>query len=115
MRLAPMEANELSQAETDAMGAAETLTGSYRARVTAMLEGEEVDVTNVLPSLTAIFDAESIRELAEGETPQLLLVPNDGEPEAQVSTVQYIEAADSEPARYAALLMESGLFVLTLQ
>ena len=57
-----------------------------------MIEGEEVDVTNVLPSLTAIFDAESIRELAEGETPQLLLVPNDGEPEAQVSTVQYIEA-----------------------
>ena len=79
-----------------------------------MIEGEEVDVTNVLPSLTAIFDAESIRELAEGETPQLLLVPN-GEPEAQVSTVQYIEAADTEPARYAALLMESGLFVLALQ
>ena len=115
VRLAPMEANELSQAETDAMGAAETLTGSYRARVTAMLEGEEVDVTNVLPSLTAIFDAASVRELAEGETAQLLLAPNDGEPEAQVSTVQYIEAADSEPARYAALLMESGLFVLTLQ
>ena len=67
---------------------AETLTGSYRARVTAMIEGEEVDVTNVLPSLTAIFDAESIRELAEGEAAQLLLVPNDGEPEAQVSTVQ---------------------------
>ena len=80
-----------------------------------MIEGEDVDVTNVLPSLTAIFDAESIRELAEGETPQLLLVPNDGEPEAQVSTVQYIEAADTEPARYEALLMESGLFVLTLQ
>ena len=66
VRLAPMEANELSQAEQDAMGAAETLTGSYRARITAMLEGEEVDVTNVLPSLTAIFDAEPIRELAEG-------------------------------------------------
>ena len=115
VRLAPMEAIELSQAEMEAIGNAETLTGSYRARVTAMIEGEEVDVTNVLPSLTAIFDAESIRELAEGETPQLLLVPNDGEPEAQVSTVQYIEAADTEPARYAALLMESGLFVLALQ
>ena len=45
----------------------------------------------------------------------MLLVPNDGEPEAQVSTVQYIEAADSEPARYEALLLESGLFVLALQ
>ena len=115
VRLAPMEANELSPAETEAMAAAETPTGSYRARVTAMLEGEETDVTNAIPSLTAIFGVEPIRELTEGETPQLLLVPNDGEPEAQVSTVQYIEAADTEPARYEALLMESGLFVLTLQ
>ena len=115
VRLAPMEADELSQAEKEAIGAAETLTGSYRARVTAMLEGEEVDVTNALPSLTAIFDAASVRELAEGEPAQLLLVPNDGEPEAQVSTVQYIEATDTEPARYEAPLAESGLFALTLQ
>ena len=49
VRLAPMEANELSQAEKEAIGAAETLTGSYRARVTAMLEGEETDVTNAHP------------------------------------------------------------------
>ena len=115
VRLAPMEANELSQAEMEAIGNAETLTGSYRARVTAMIEGEEVDVTNVLPSLTAIFDAGSVRTLAEGEATQLLLVPNDGEPEAQVSTVQYIEATDTEPARYEAPLTESGLFALTLQ
>ena len=115
VRLAPMEANELSPAETEAIGDAETLTGSCRARITAMLEGEETDVTNAIPSLTAIFDAASIHELTEGEAPQLLLVPNDGEPEAQVSTVQYIEATDTEPARYAALLMESGLFVLALQ
>ena len=53
--------------------------------------------------------------LADGETPQLLLVPNDGEPETQASTVQYIEATDTEPARYEALLLESGLFALTLQ
>ena len=39
VRLAPMEADELSQAEKDATGAVETLTGSYRARVTAMIEG----------------------------------------------------------------------------
>ena len=48
-----------------------------------------MDVTNAIPSLTAIFDAASVRELAEGEAAQLLLAPNDGEPEAQVSTVQY--------------------------
>ena len=115
VRLAPMDADELSQAEKEAMGDAETLTGSYRARVTAMLEGEEVDVTNVIPSLTAIFGAQSVRELAEGETAQLLLVPNDGELEVQVSTVQYVEETDTEPARYEALLTESGLFVMTLQ
>lgn len=79
VRLTPMEADELSQAETDAIGDAETLTGSYRARITAMIEGKETDVTNAIPSLTAIFDAASVRELAEGEAAQLLLVPNDGE------------------------------------
>ena len=115
VRLAPMEADELSQAEKDAIGAVETLTGSYRARVTAVIEGEEVDVTNAIPSLTAIFDAASVRELAGGEMAQLLLVPNDGEPKTQVSTVQYIEETDTEKARYEAPLMESGLFVLTLQ
>ena len=115
VRLAPMEANELSPAETEAMAAAETLTGSCRARVPAMIEDEDVDVSNVLPSLTAIFDAASVRELTEGEAAQLLLVPNDGEPEVQGSTVQYIEATDTEPARYEALLAESGLFALTLQ
>ena len=115
VRLAPMEADELSQAETEAIGETEALTSSYRARITAMIEGEETDVTNALPSLTAIFDAASVRELAEGETPQLLLVPNDGEPEVQVLTTQYIEATDTEKARYEALLMESGLFVMILQ
>ena len=115
VRLAPMEANELSQAEQEAIGDAETLTGSYRARVTAMLEGEETDVTNALPSLTAIFDAASVRELAGGEAAQLLLVPNDGEPEAIASTVRYSKATDSEKARYEAPLPESGLLVLALQ
>ena len=115
VRLTPMEADELSQAETDAIGDAETLTGSYRARITAMIEGKETDVTNAIPSLTAIFDAASVRELAEGEAAQLLLVPNDGEPEVQVSFVQYIEETDSEKARYEAALMEGGLFSLTLQ
>ena len=115
VRLAPMEANELSQAEMEAIGNAETLTGSYRARVTAMIEGEEVDVTDVLPSLTAIFGATSVRELTEGEAAQLLLIPNDGEPEVQVSTVQLIAETETEPARYEASLAESGLFALTLQ
>ena len=115
VRLAPMEANELSQAEQDAIGDAETLTGSYRARITAMLEGEETDVTNLIPSLTVIFDAASVRELAGGEAAQLLLIPGDGEPEGQVSTVQLIAETETEPARYEALLLESGLFAMTLQ
>ena len=70
---------------------------------------------NALPSLTAIFDAASVRELAGDEMAQLLLVPNDGEPETQVSSVQHIEETDTENARYEAPLMESGLFVMTLQ
>ena len=108
VRLAPMEADELSQAEKDATGEAETLTGSYRARITAMIEGEETDVTNAIPGLTAIFGAQSVRELADGETAQLLLVPGDGEPEVIASAVQYIEATQAENARYEAPLPESG-------
>ena len=115
VRLAPLEEEELSQAEKDAIGALETLTGSYRARVTAVIEGEEVDVTNAIPSLTAIFGAQSVRELADGETAQLLLVPGDGKIEAQVAAAQYIEETQAEEARYEAPLWESGLFVLTLQ
>ena len=115
VRLAPMEADELSQAEKDATGAVETLTGSYRARITAMIEGEETDVTNAIPGLTAIFGAQSARELADGETAQLLLVPNDGEMEVIASAAQYIEETEAEEARYEAPLMESGLFVMTLQ
>ena len=80
-----------------------------------MIEGEETDVTNLIPSLTVIFDAASVRELTVGEAAQLLLVPNDGEPEAQVSTVQLIAETETEPARYEALLLESGLFALALQ
>ena len=115
VRLAPLEEEELSQAEKDAIGALETLTGSYRARVTAVIEGEEVDVTNAIPSLTAIFGAQSVRELADGETAQLLLVPGDGKIEAQVAAAQYIEETQAEEARYEVPLWESGLFVLTLQ
>ena len=115
VRLAPLEEKELSQAEKDAIGEVETLTGSYRARVTAVIKGEEVDVTNAIPSLTAIFGAQSVRELTDGETAQLLLVPGDGEMEAQVAAAQYIEETQAEEARYEAPLWESGLFMLTLQ
>ena len=80
-----------------------------------MLEGEETDVTNLIPSRTVIFDAASVRELAGGEAAQLLLIPGDGEPEGQVSTVQLIAETETEPARYEALLLESGLFAMTLQ
>ena len=76
-----------------------------------MVEGEETDVTSAIPSLTAVFDAESVRALAEGEAAQLLLVPNDGEPETVVSAAEYAEAK----ARYEAPLAESGLFALTAQ
>ena len=92
VRLAPMEANELSQAEMEAIGNAETLTGSYRARVTAMIEGEEVDVTNVLPSTSGHLPVAERRELAEGEAAQLLLVPNDWRAGSDHSTVRYSEA-----------------------
>ena len=41
VRLAPMEADELSQAEKEAIGEAETLTGSYRARILSLIHISE--------------------------------------------------------------------------
>ena len=99
----------------EAIGDAETLTGSYRARVTAMIGARRWTSPTSSPAWTAIFDAQSVRELAEGEAAQLLLVPNDGEPEAIASTVRYSKATDSEKARHEAPLPESGLLVLALQ
>ena len=116
IRLAPMEAEELSQAERGAMGEAEQLSGAYRARITAVIDGKETDIT-AETSLTAWFDAKAIRALAEGETAQCLLVPGDGEPEEAVSTAEYVEEGEGEDKEtsYQAKLSESGLFVLMLQ
>ena len=116
IRLAPMEAEELSQAERGAMGEAEQLSGAYRARITAVIDGKETDIT-AETSLTAWFDAKAIRALAEGETAQCLLVPGDGKPEEAVSTAEYVEEGEGEDKEtsYQAKLSESGLFVLMLQ
>ena len=117
IRLAPMEADELSQREREAIGEAEQLSGSYRARITAVMDGEETDITAEIPSLTAQFDAETIRELTESENAQCLLVPGDGEPETVVTTVQYVEDEKEEEkkASYQAALAESGLMTMILQ
>ena len=116
IRLAPMEAEELSQAERGAMGEAEQLSGAYRARITAVIDGKETDIT-AETSLTAWFDAKAIRALAEGDTAQCLLVPGDGKPEEAVSTAEYVEEGEGEDKEtsYQAKLSESGLFVLMLQ
>ena len=116
IRLAPMEAEELSQAERGALGEAEQLSGAYRARITAVIDGKETDIT-AETSLTAWFDAKAIRALAEGETAQCLLVPGDGKPEEAVSTAEYVEEGEGEDKEtsYQAELSESGLFVLMLQ
>ncbi|HIQ82541.1 MAG TPA: hypothetical protein IAA52_05505 [Candidatus Pullichristensenella stercorigallinarum] len=117
IRLAPMEADELSQREREAIGEAEQLSGSYRARITATIDGEETDITSQIPSLTAWFDAEAIRGLTESENAQCLLVPGDGEPETVVTTVQYVEDEKEEEkeASYQAALAESGLMTMILQ
>ncbi|HIW77733.1 MAG TPA: hypothetical protein H9874_01115, partial [Candidatus Bilophila faecipullorum] len=117
IRLAPMEADELSQREREAIGEAEQLSGSYRARITAMIDGEETDITSQIPSLTARFGAEAIRELMETERPQCLLVPSDEALEAMVSQAKHVEEGekDEKESSYQTALAESGLFVLVLQ
>ena len=116
IRLAPMEADELSQRELEAIGEAEQLSGAYRARITAMIDGEETDVTPQIPSLTAWFNAEVIRELTEEEAAQCLLAPGDETLEAMVSEAEYVEEGEEAEKKtsYQAALAASGLFVLIL-
>lgn len=115
IRLAPMEADELSQRE--AIGEAEQLSGAYRARITAIIDGEETDITADIPSLTAWFNAEVIRELTEKEAAQCLLVPGDETQEATVSGAEYAEEGEEEEkeSSYQAALAVSGLFALVLR
>lgn len=117
IRLAPMEADELSQREREAIGEAEQLSGSYRARIAAIIDGEETDITSQIPSLAAWFDAEVIRKLAETEAAQCLLVPGDEALEAMVSEAEYVEEGEEEEKKtsYQTVLAEGGLFVLVLQ
>lgn len=118
IRLAPMEQEELSQADAEAIGEVELLSGCYRARITAVIDGEETDITAEIPSLTAWFDAKDIRELTEEEAPQCLLVPGDAELKAVVSEVEYIEEeGEAEEAErwYEVALAKSGMFALILQ
>ena len=116
IRLAPMEQDELTQAEREAIGEAELLSDAYRARITAMVDGEETDITAEIPSLTAWFDAETVRQLAEGETAQCLLAPGDGEPEKVASEAVYVEEGEeAKEISYQAALADSGLFGLALQ
>ena len=111
IRLAPMEPDELSDAEESALEAAAPLSGSYRARITAVIDGKETDVTADIHGLTACFAAEPTEAPAQT---QCLLVPGDGEPETAVSEAQYAEEGEAEAPRafHKAELSESGLFIL---
>ena len=114
VRLAPMNSDELSEAEQAAIGGAEMLSDAYRARITAQENGETMDVTGEIASLTVQFDAASIRELTGGEAALCLLVPGDGEPAQATTAAQLVEAADGT-ASYQSALTESGLTALVLQ
>ena len=63
-------------------------------RFLAWLEenGETMDVTGEIASLTVQFDAASIRELTGGEAALCLLVPGDGEPAQATTAAQLVEA-----------------------
>lgn len=115
--LVPMEADELSRRECEAIGEPEQLSGSHRARITAMIDGEEANIAAEIPSLTARFGAEAIRELVETELPQCLLVPSGEALEAMVSQPKLVEEGEEEEkeSRYQTALAESGLFVLVPQ
>ncbi|HIS93101.1 MAG TPA: hypothetical protein IAA84_08825 [Candidatus Alectryocaccomicrobium excrementavium] len=112
VRLAPLEADEWNRRETAAVENLPVLSQGYRARITAMVDGGETDVTKDIPDLKALLWGEAVSPAPEGTAVNLLLVPRDEQAEAGASPAGWVEATGAEPARYEAPLADSGLFAM---
>lgn len=74
--------------------------------------GAENGAANTIPSLTASFDAESVRPLCAAEAARLSPTPADGAPEAIAAPAEHITETESERARDAAALAGRRPFLL---
>ena len=112
VRLAPMEENEWNEREIAAIEGMPVLSQGYRAQIVTVTDGEETDVTKDVLELKALLLAEAVSLAPEGMEENLLLVPLEEIAESSLSPANWVEATEIEPARFEALLTDSGLFAM---
>ena len=112
VRLAPMEEEEWNEREIAAVEGLSILSQGYRAQIVTVMDGEETDVTKDVLELKALLLAEAVSLAPEGMEENLLLVPLEEMVESSLSPANWIEATEIEPARFEALLTDSGLFAM---
>ena len=112
VRLAPLEEEEWNEREIAAVEGIPVLSQGYRAQIATVMDGEETDVTKDVLELKALLLAEAVSFAPEGMEENLLLVPLEEMVESSLSPANWVEATQIEPARYEALLIDSGLFAM---
>ena len=112
VHLAPLKAEEWNEREIAAIEGMPVLSQGYRAQIVTVENGEEIDVTKGILELKALLLAEAVSLAPEGMEESLLLVPLAEQTENGLSPANWVEATQIEPARYEALLIDSGLFAM---
>ena len=112
VRLAPLEEEEWNEREIAAIEGLPVLSQGYRAQIATVMDGEETDVTKDVLELKALLLAEAVSLAPEGMEENLLLVPLEEMVESSLSPANWVEATEIEPARFEALLTDSGLFAM---
>ena len=115
VRLAPLEGNEWSGREMAAIEGLTVLSQGYRAQIVERIDGGEMDVTKDVLELKALMLAEAVSPVTENAEVNLLLVPLEEQEGTVLSPASRIEATETEPARFEAPLMGSGLFAMIAQ
>ena len=112
VHLAPLKAEEWNEREIAAIEGMSVLSQGYRAQIVTVENDEEIDVTKGILELKALLLAEAVSLAPEGMEESLLLVPLAEQTENGLSPANWVEATQIEPARYEALLIDSGLFAM---
>ena len=115
VRLAPLEGNEWSGREMAAIEGLTVLSQGYRVQIVERMDGGEIDVTKDILELKALMLAEAVSPVTENAEVNLLLVPLEEQEGTVLSPASRIEATEIEPARFEALLIDSGLFAMIAQ
>ena len=112
VHLAPLEEEEWNEREIAAIEGLPVLSQGYRAQIVTVENGEETDVTKDILDLRVLLLAEAVSPVTEDAEANLLLVPLEEMVESSLSPANWVEATEIEPARFEALLTDSGLFAM---